>query len=765
MRRLSALLALMLLAPLCGALDVPEGGLPAGRLALGPIVSVRPAALGNWTSLQNFLRTEGASLPGAVEIAALDPEAGRYAAAVLPENLSLASYPQAQRQAAAQARENAGILGRLQTEIDAGRVGVSDLEETAAALRGLSVYDKSLSAASAEVSRVLEREKSRTISSDIQTGVASWNQARATPDDVLVAAESRSDAGRLESSKKSQRRFGRALTVGGVLMLGASAAAILHPQWAADLGQWPGIAAWAGAAFSAAGRFFSAPRGPPQAVTAAADAPQSRLGRIGQWLSNRVPSFRQLYESASKSADAQRNFEAKVGDASWPAFKKWLTGAARTALYWFPLALAGMLGGSVLSSVPNLVIPKAEASQVAHAASTTISHAQAAGIVKLPFMGFVTGYIAESVVTEVVLAGAVYNGFKWLSGRIPGARSRPALIAGVATMAAYAVFLSFTGIPAAVIATMLGIQAVVLYAYERSGSLWAAAGMQAIFALMGTESTRMLAWLNADTGGALHSNPEWSGLVVAGLIAAAAGLAAWKKGLKTVLKAQWDRLKEVGEAWARPVADGAPKSPASVLKLGLFWALPVYLSMYLVFGAAHYFLPQAEPTPEILKRMILMPFDVIVFNFMIVAGLEEWVFRKGVFKPIVEKLKKWVEPSRSWFWPAAIASSLIFSGAHYIDFGAVLAHWGIGHTDVSSSLGAGAYAFTWASFLARAAGGMMLAFLYARSGLLLIPMIAHFGSNVLESIGMKWGLAPFLVSAAAVLALQFLKPRPPAPKS
>ncbi len=177
--------------------------------------------------------------------------------------------------------------------------------------------------------------------------------------------------------------------------------------------------------------------------------------------------------------------------------------------------------------------------------------------------------------------------------------------------------------------------------------------------------------------------------------------------------------------------------------------------MDFTYAGLHRLLPQAEPTPEVLRRMLLMPIDAIIFNFMIVAALEEWIFRKGIFTMILGRLKAWVSPARAWFWPAALASSLIFSGAHYVDWTAIMLKLGFGHGDISSAL-AGAYAFTWASFLARVAGGMVLAFLYARSGLLIVPMIAHFGSNFLESIGMRWGSGAFLVSAAAVLASQFL---------
>src|SRR5207245_1479235 len=99
------------------------------------------------------------------------------------------------------------------------------------------------------------------------------------------------------------------------------------------------------------------------------------------WLSNRVPSFRQLWQSAGRSADAQKRFEEEVGGASWPAFKKWITGAARTALEWFPLALGGMLAGSLISALPKFFVATASASS-SPSMVTTLAPAQAQVIMK-----------------------------------------------------------------------------------------------------------------------------------------------------------------------------------------------------------------------------------------------------------------------------------------------------------------------------------------------------------------------------------------------
>lgn len=790
---LSALLTLWATSRVFGAaLAVPEGGLPAGRLALTPIISARASVPGTWGVLQDFLRTGGASLPNAAEIASLDPAAGRYAAGALvgpvPVSLwadmlnkkdldpverarMLSALAPVMAQAGQRAAEkNGDVVARLQAEIDAGRVGAADLQDAADALRGLSVYNPAFRAVHAEVAQVLEKEKSRSLSAKIEQGAASWHDGK-TAEPAAVAGAEAEHPSQLSKPKNRSHVVGRALTISGVTFLTASAVAAIHPAWAPALVPLQGVLTWAGAALSTAGRFFAQPRGPPAAQAAAA-ADSSRLGKLGQKILNRVPTFRELWSSATASADAQKNLEAKVGDSSWGGFVKWISGAARTALYWFPLALGGMLAGNVLSKIPSLFVRAAHAAatavpSVAHAAKAApaaLSHAQSAAIAKFSLLSFLNGYVAQAVLLQVAMTGVGFRVLRWAGTKILGSEKRWALAAGVLTLAGYAAFLIFTGMPGAAAAALVGTQAVILYAYQRSGSLWAAAGISALFALMGAESARMIAWLDVTENGALATMPHWADWAVGGMTAAAAAIGAWKIGFKAFWKKQTDALKSLGETWSKPTADGAPKSPWALFRTGLLWALPTFFSMAAAFAAVHHFLPQTEPTPEILKRMILMPLDIIVYNFIIVAALEEWVFRRGVFKPIVEKLKKWVSPKKSWFWPAAILSSLIFSGAHYIDWGAALAHIGIGSSDVASSM-AGAYAFTWASFAARAVGGMVLAWLYAQSGLIIVPMIAHFGSNLLESIGMKWGLAPFLASVAAVLALQLLKRKEPAPKA
>jgi membrane protease YdiL (CAAX protease family) len=66
------------------------------------------------------------------------------------------------------------------------------------------------------------------------------------------------------------------------------------------------------------------------------------------------------------------------------------------------------------------------------------------------------------------------------------------------------------------------------------------------------------------------------------------------------------------------------------------------------------------------------------------------------------------------------------------------------------------YGFTWAGFAGRAAAGLLLALLYDRAGVLLVPIIAHFTSNLLEAVGLRWGLSWFLAAVAVIFALQLI---------
>src|SRR2546422_139081 len=84
MRRIPPVLTVVLLiSSTVAALTLPEGGLPAGRMAITPVVAARESSLGTANLLQNFLGGAGSSLPGAAEISTLDAASARYAAGAM----------------------------------------------------------------------------------------------------------------------------------------------------------------------------------------------------------------------------------------------------------------------------------------------------------------------------------------------------------------------------------------------------------------------------------------------------------------------------------------------------------------------------------------------------------------------------------------------------------------------------------------------------------------------------------------------------------
>jgi membrane protease YdiL (CAAX protease family) len=752
MKRL--LLALALVLPgAARAVEIPAAGLPAGMGSATPLIGVTPAGLGTFTVMRAYALTLGDALPNRAAWEALPKDAalaatpllGKLPGAFWADALNLERQPPEKRArmrerflaAHAAAAVDAGKLAdaavaNLEAGLKAGTIGHGDLSVLESQLRWLSVYGGRAEERYQEVRRAAAESRQRKVDAALaKAGFAPAPQDDAAP--VPGAQPPR----RPLLSKPAVNRLGRAAAWTGAGMLAVSAAATFHPGLLHGPEHLPGLLTWGGAAALGVGRWL----GPAKAhAAAAAAAGKAAAVKLPAWLAARIKTFMALSVAARASAQAEAKLEAKVGDGRFSAFWTWLRAGARTGLYWFPLSLLGMLGGNI-AAAPFHILD-------AHAAAASAPDTSA--VAAIPFWELINGYAAQMVLSELLLLGVVFRGVRWAAAKVVG-DGKAAWIAGAVSLAAAFAGLALTGYPMGLAPAVLGAEAVMIALYASTRTLLAPGLARLGFALMAVESTRMMAFLEAKSlPGALPGLPDWAGLAVAGLLGVFF--------LLKPLKAQAARLKDLGLWWSKPAADGAPKKASPMVSAGLMWAVPVYLAMEAAFRAVHAVVPQAEPTPEILHRMLLMPLDVILFNFVIVAALEEWVFRRGVFKPMVERVKKWGAPSKWWFWPAAVASALIFSGAHYVDWGAMLAHLGIGggSPQLGSSL-AGAYAFTWASFVARAVGGLVLAWLYAASGSLLLPMIAHFGSNTLEALGMRWGLWPFLGTIAVVLAAQWLK--------
>ncbi|NNV07826.1 CPBP family intramembrane glutamic endopeptidase [Geobacillus sp. C56-T2] len=101
--------------------------------------------------------------------------------------------------------------------------------------------------------------------------------------------------------------------------------------------------------------------------------------------------------------------------------------------------------------------------------------------------------------------------------------------------------------------------------------------------------------------------------------------------------------------------------------------------------------PGSENTRQIIEIIRLTPLLVIVAS-VIGPILEELVFRKIIFGSLYEKYR---------FWPAALASSLLFA----------IAHMELEHLLLYTAI------------------GLTFAFLYAKTGRIFVPMFAHVAMN------------------------------------
>jgi membrane protease YdiL (CAAX protease family) len=261
------------------------------------------------------------------------------------------------------------------------------------------------------------------------------------------------------------------------------------------------------------------------------------------------------------------------------------------------------------------------------------------------------------------------------------------------------------------------------------------------------EAARLGAWIKFGPVVALAGLPPvWGGVIVLGLVLAA-----------VALKSPALRLAEIGKEWLAPEPGQRPKNPWRVLSAGLMMGLVVYAIGDLVYWAVNWLSPSHEPAPAILAKMLTGGVDLVLYNFVIVGVLEEFIFRRGLFKWMndkFDKIKKFT--SSQAFWIAAVGSAIIFSGVHYIDWGAVMAKFGLGDATTAAGMG-GAYAFTWAGFVARSVLGVVLAWIYKRSGFLMIPIIAHFWADSMEGLGLRWGLGAFAALAAGAMLIALIR--------
>ncbi len=527
------------------------------------------------------------------------------------------------------------------------------------------------------------------------------------------------------------------LVFGAVLIAAALAAQMLPALLPAALVAAKGGIAWAGLGLAAASRFVRAPGSAP-------DVPRGPPAKEGGSFS----SFRGMWAAARDSAEAQKSFETRVGGSSWSSFRDWLFGGLRTGLYWMGPSLLLMLGGAALAKGFTAL------TGIGGAATIATTGATEAAIAIIPFSTYLMSFVPMALAAQA--AGiALYFGVEKLAAKLGAGKAAPWLGGAAALALAAGTLLTLTASPM-VIAATLALEAGAIWTAAKSRSFVAPLALRSILTIFSLEAARLGAWLKFGGATALVGLPPFlGGLGVLALVLVA-----------VYFKAPGLKLAEIGAWWKAPEAGQRPKSPMRVLSAGLLWGLVIYAFGDLIYWAINSFMPQAnEPAPEILAKMLTGGVDLVLYNFVIVALLEEYVFRRGLYKTMNDKLDKWGMSVKKAFWTAAIVSGLIFSGVHYIDWGAALAWLGLADAATAAGMG-GAYAFTWASFTARAALGVVFAWMYKRSGFLMIPIVAHFWANTMEGLGLRWGLPAFYALAAGALILSFLmRPKAAKPKS
>ena len=566
-----------------------------------------------------------------------------------------------------------------------------------------------------------------------------------------------------------------ALIAGGTIVAGSAAAFTFPAAIPVVLAAAKGPALWAGLGLMSLSRLWKtpgagveAPRGPPGRIAAKAAAVHLWLAAraaprpAGSWLGNRfrgavfglplssVNWISDRWTAARAGADAQAGLEARAGNSSFAAFGHWLLGGLRAAAVWVPVALATMMLG-LQASKPFVRF----ANPLNDAGMLSLDDLE-----KFSLGGHMLGYVAATLAAQAVTLG-VFDGVRALAAKA-GAGRASGLLAGAAALAvSAALIMTVTTVPS-VVGTLLGIEAAALWLRSRSGSWLAPLALRGFFALASLEFARLGIGLATPAAGVLIGLPAvWTGVAASGLLL---GALAWSakslrpSALWTAFQVQLARVRDFGASWAKPNADGSPKSPWPLLKLAALWGWILYALGDVTFSGAHALAGGAEPTPAILAQMLSSPVDLVLANFLLVGFLEEYIFRRGIFKPLLDRVARWKLSSPKAFWLAAVASGLIFSYAHYVDFGALLAHLGIG-AQGPSPVATGMYAFSLGGFLSRAVLGVVLAWLYAASGTLLLPAVAHFLADSYEGLGLRWGFVPFLAMAAVSLLLQLARKR------
>lgn len=490
----------------------------------------------------------------------------------------------------------------------------------------------------------------------------------------------------------------------------------------------------------------------------AADGPAPRLWDISEDSSRRLqrflPTIMALIRSADAALTAHERFENRVGGGSRSAFRHWLLSGLRSAAYWIPISLLAMLAGAVAASPLKL------ASGGLDLAQTETGH----WLLRQFWPRLVGKVMAIEILGQVYLMTG-FDGLKIQFQRLKFKNFDSDIAAAALLSTCYLSFLLVKGFAWMQAAPLLGIQLALFYAYARTRTLLVPSGANVVMGLASLYSARMVVLLTANLGSldALPGIPGVRGVfavffVSLGLFAALAAGRFHDEGwnfLRAEASAQWELLRSTGQWWSEP--SDLPRSPLALGPVSLLWGIGIYLTSYLTYYAVYWVFPEGETVPGMLKQTLLMPFDMLLYVFIIGAALEEFIFRRGLFSAIYNRLS--APDAERRFWLAALVSAAVFSGFHFIDFSVVLRFLGINASKLIQSLMM-VYGFSWAGFLGRVAAGLLLAGVYQRAGILLIPILAHFTSNLLEAVGLRWGLSWFLAAVCGIFALQLLGRRP-----
>jgi membrane protease YdiL (CAAX protease family) len=471
-----------------------------------------------------------------------------------------------------------------------------------------------------------------------------------------------------------------------------------------------------------------------------------------------LPTITALLGRADDALEAHARFEAEVGVGSVPAFRRWLLSGLRAAAYWVPVCLLAMLAGAAVASPLKLAggglgLAETETGRWLLRQSWPRLAGRVAAVDALGQLFLMSGFDGLS-------AAFRRGGFR---------KDDPEFAAAAVLTACLLSYLRVEGFAWMQAAPMLAIQLALFYAYARARTRLVPCAANVAMGLASLYSARMVVLLKADLGSvdSLPGIPGGRGVlaVLAASLALFALSAALRFGaapgrnfLSAAARDEWARLRATGLRWSAP--SELPKTPLSVVPVGLLWGVAVYLASYAAYYAAYALVPTEEVVPAVLKQTLLMPLDMLVYLFIIGAALEELIFRKGLFKALRERLG--TEEPGAGLWPAAVVSAAVFSAFHFVDFGVVLRFLGVNASRLIQSMLV-VYGFSWAGFTARVAAGVLLALLYDQAGILLIPVVAHFTSNLLEAIGLRWGLSWFLAAVAGIFALQLLERRPRRP--